>query len=180
MTGAPVAALAPVLSSSAAETRALGGALAAVVGPGDVVLLTGDLGAGKTTFAQGLAAALGVDEPVTSPTFTLVRSYGVPAGAGGARGVRTLLHADMYRLDRLHDVAELGLAEQVEDGAVLLVEWGDVAAPVLGGDRLEVALADLGETTRRMTLTWRGASWERRAGELAARLEAGTAPGPRG
>ncbi len=100
-----------------------------VRGPGDVLLLSGDLGAGKTTFAQGFGRALGVDEPVTSPTFTLVRQYETTAGA---TGVRNLLHADVYRLDNLGEIVDLGLGQLVEDGGVALVEWGDAAEPVLG------------------------------------------------
>ena len=116
-------------------TRALAASLARVCRPGDVVLLVGGLGAGKTTFAQGFAAGLGVVGPVTSPTFTLVRQYPCEQG-----GIRQLLHADVYRLESTAEVADLGLAELVEDGAVALVEWGDVAAPTLGDSALTVTL----------------------------------------
>jgi tRNA threonylcarbamoyladenosine biosynthesis protein TsaE len=112
--------------------------------PGDIVLLAGDLGAGKTTFAQGFGAGLGIDEVITSPTFTLVRQYPVEGGAGpdGVEpGIRTLLHADVYRLDHLAEIADLGLGELVEDGGVALVEWGDAARPVLGRGSLSVRLA---------------------------------------
>ncbi len=118
------------------QTRALAGVVAAACLPGDVLLLAGDLGAGKTTFAQGFGAGLGVTEPITSPTFTLVRQY--PMDRGGP--VRTLLHADVWRLDHLHEIVDLGLGELVEDGAVALVEWGDAAEPVLGADALAVEL----------------------------------------
>ncbi len=118
------------------QTRALAGVVAAACLPGDVLLLAGDLGAGKTTFAQGFGAGLGVTEPITSPTFTLVRQY--PVGRDGP--VLTLLHADVWRLDHLHEIVDLGLGELVEDGAVALVEWGDAAGPVLGADALAVAL----------------------------------------
>ncbi|HEX3946931.1 MAG TPA: tRNA (adenosine(37)-N6)-threonylcarbamoyltransferase complex ATPase subunit type 1 TsaE [Acidimicrobiales bacterium] len=119
-------------------TRALAGALADLARSGDVILLVGGLGAGKTTFAQGFARRLGVVGPVTSPTFTLVRQY--PCSLG------QLLHADVYRLERLAEVADLGLGELVEggsagDGAVALVEWGDAAAPVFGPQALTVSLA---------------------------------------
>ena len=142
-----------VLASGSAEaTRGVAGALAPLCLPGDVVLLVGDLGAGKTTFAQGFGVALGVAEPVTSPTFTLVRQYPV-AGPGP---VRTLLHADVYRLDHLHEIVDLGLGELVEDGAVALVEWGDLAEPVLGAGSLAVEL-DPGsdDTARRITVSSR-------------------------
>ena len=107
-------------SESPAETRALAGRVAALCRPGDVVLLVGDLGAGKTVFAQGFAAALGVPGPVTSPTFALVRQY--RCGEGSPVGL--LIHADVYRTGSLHEVVDLALAELVEEDAVALVEWG--------------------------------------------------------
>jgi tRNA threonylcarbamoyladenosine biosynthesis protein TsaE len=116
-------------------TRALAGAVAGLCVPGDIVLLAGDLGAGKTAFAQGFGAVLGVDEPITSPTFALLRQY--PCGLGP---IRTLLHADVYRLDHLQEIVDLGLGELVEDGAVAVVEWGDVAEPVLGSGSLTVRI----------------------------------------
>ncbi|HXQ59880.1 MAG TPA: tRNA (adenosine(37)-N6)-threonylcarbamoyltransferase complex ATPase subunit type 1 TsaE [Acidimicrobiales bacterium] len=127
-------------TSSADETRALAAALSTVLRPGDLVLLVGDLGTGKTTFSQGLAAGLGVTESVTSPTFTLVRAY--RCHSSGDRGaIRTLLHADLYRLDRLQDVVELGLGEMVEDDAVAVIEWGDVAGSLFGHEALTVRLS---------------------------------------
>jgi tRNA threonylcarbamoyladenosine biosynthesis protein TsaE len=127
--------------------------------PGDVLLLVGDLGAGKTTFAQGFGSGLGVDEPVTSPTFTLVRQY--PVGADGP--IRTFLHADLYRLDHLHEIVDLGLGELLEDGAVALVEWGDVAEPVLGRGSLAVELAaGPDDTDRTVTVTSVGQEWSSR------------------
>ncbi len=133
MTAAPIVAR----TSSPGETRRLAAALAGELTAGDLLLLVGALGTGKTTFTQGLARGLGVTDPVTSPTFTLVRAY--PCAAGAAS---TLLHADLYRLDRLSDVVDLGLAEMVEDDSVAVVEWGDVAASVFGPDVLTVRLAD--------------------------------------
>ena len=126
---------------SAADTRALGAALAGALHPGDIVLLAGDLGAGKTTLVQGVASGLGITEQVTSPTFTLVRHYRCPVATPGEAGsVRTLLHADLYRLERLDEVADLAIGEMVEDAAVAVVEWGDVGGPVLGRDALPVRL----------------------------------------
>ncbi|HZU79114.1 MAG TPA: tRNA (adenosine(37)-N6)-threonylcarbamoyltransferase complex ATPase subunit type 1 TsaE, partial [Acidimicrobiales bacterium] len=127
-------------TESAAGTKALAAELACELRPGDMVLLVGDLGAGKTTFAQGLAAALGVDEPVTSPTFTLVRPYRCASPLAHAIGVRTMQHADLYRLGHLQEVADLGIGELVEDDAVAVVEWGDVADSILGRDALVVRL----------------------------------------
>ena len=138
-------------TGSADDTRALAASLAPVLSPGDVLLLVGDLGAGKTTFAQGLARGLGVTEQVTSPTFTLVRPYACATATAGdhdhIRGngrppVQTMLHADLYRMDRLREVADLALGEMVEDGAVAVVEWGDVGAPVLGPAALVARIAE--------------------------------------
>jgi tRNA threonylcarbamoyladenosine biosynthesis protein TsaE len=138
-----------VHTSDAEETRSVAAALASLCEVGDVVLLVGDLGAGKTTFAQGFGRALGIVEPITSPTFTLVRQYPIPIPSGHAStpsgeeengSVELLLHADMYRLDHLREVADLGIGELVEDGAVALVEWGEAAEPVLGRGSLTVRL----------------------------------------
>jgi tRNA A37 threonylcarbamoyladenosine biosynthesis protein TsaE len=132
---------------SADQTRLVARAIAPVCVPGDVLLVSGDLGAGKTTFAQGLGAGLGIAEAVTSPTFTLVRQYPVaprPPGADHCAhhpGVRVLVHADLYRLEHLHEVADLSLDEMVEDGGVAVIEWGEGAAPLLGAGSLAVLLA---------------------------------------
>jgi tRNA threonylcarbamoyladenosine biosynthesis protein TsaE len=122
-------------STSATETRAAAAVLASLSRPGDVLLLSGGLGAGKTTFAQGFGAGLGVREAITSPTFTMVRRYPVDR-----RPVTAFIHADVYRLDHLGEVVDLGLGELVGDTGVALVEWGDVAEPVLGTGGLTVRL----------------------------------------
>jgi tRNA threonylcarbamoyladenosine biosynthesis protein TsaE len=155
-------------SADAGQTRSLARALAPLCVPGDVLLLVGDLGAGKTVFAQGFAAGLGVGEQVTSPTFTLVRQYPVPPvapppGGPGGTPIRTLLHADVYRLDHLHEIVDLGLGELVEDGAVALVEWGDAADPLLGEESLRVELAAGDDDDERVvTVHPRGEGWSRR------------------
>ena len=157
-------------TGSAGDTRAVAAALAVLCVPGDVVLLSGDLGAGKTTFAQGFGRALGIDEPVTSPTFTLVRQYEVPPAPSG---LRTLLHADVYRLDHLGEIADLGLGQLVEDGGVALVEWGEAAEPVLGAGALTLVLvADPDDEARRTVTVAAAASswgdrWDRLVGALA-------------
>jgi tRNA threonylcarbamoyladenosine biosynthesis protein TsaE len=157
-----------VAVDSPAATKDLAGRLAAVCASGDVILLIGDLGAGKTAFAQGFAAALGVEGPVTSPTFALVRQYRCAPG----KPVDTLIHADVYRTGSLGEVAELALAELVEERAVALIEWGDLAAPAVGDDALEVALElpDPIDATsaeqRRITISGRG-RWSGRAAVVA-------------
>jgi tRNA threonylcarbamoyladenosine biosynthesis protein TsaE len=146
--------------ASAEETEAAGEALAAVLRAGDIVLLSGQLGAGKTTFVKGVARGLGVIERVTSPTFTLVR----PHQGHNDQGITTLLHADVYRVESLAEVLDLALGELVEEAAVALVEWGDLASSIFGRevltiqfkiDEFEVRWLDVG-----------GQLAQRRSGEL--------------
>jgi tRNA threonylcarbamoyladenosine biosynthesis protein TsaE len=160
-----------VISTSTDSTRDLAARLAPLCDRGDVVLLIGDLGAGKTAFAQGLAAGLGVEGPVTSPTFALVRQY----RCGEQSPVTTLIHADVYRTGSLPEVVDLALAELVEDEAVAVVEWGELAAPALGESALEVTLTTVPDPAsdngsaeaRRIRVAGRG-RWATRAGELAS------------
>ena len=105
--------------------------------PGDVILLSGQLGAGKTTFAQGVARGLGVVERVTSPTFTMVREH----ECVNDRGISTLHHADVYRVGSLAEVLDLAIGELVEESAVALVEWGEIASSVFGVDVMSVEFA---------------------------------------
>jgi tRNA threonylcarbamoyladenosine biosynthesis protein TsaE len=171
MSSAHTATLATRSVSSPQATSELGRQLAQCLSPGDVLLVEGDLGAGKTTFVQGLAAGLGVTDPVTSPTFTLMRVLECP----GDRPVRRLLHADLYRLDHLKEVVDLGLLELVDDGAVAAVEWGDAGAPVLGDTVLEVLIEQgSGDEDRVITILGTG-SWallSSRARELADAMAA--------
>jgi len=152
-------------SSGPSQTQEFGARLAGRLRGGDIVLLDGDLGAGKTTFIQGVGRALGVDDVVTSPTFTLVRDYPTAAGFH-------LLHADVYRLERLQEVLDLALPEQVEEGACALIEWGERAAAALAPDYLSVRL-DYGQadTERVLTLDAVGPRWAGRFDGVAAALE---------
>jgi tRNA threonylcarbamoyladenosine biosynthesis protein TsaE len=106
---------ATIISAGLEDTRALGADLAARLAPGSVLALDGPLGAGKTHLAQGLAAALGHDGPVTSPTFTLVHEY--------TGGRLPLFHLDFYRLDTAEEVTALGWEEYLELGGIVIVEW---------------------------------------------------------
>jgi tRNA threonylcarbamoyladenosine biosynthesis protein TsaE len=157
-----------VHSASVADTKAVAAALASVCGTGDILLLIGDLGAGKTAFAQGFAAALGVTGPVTSPTFTLVRQYACAEEAP----VDTFIHADVYRTASLPEVVDLALSELVEERAIALIEWGDMAAAAVGDDVLEVTLTrpegllDDTSSQRRITIVGQG-SWTARSDEVA-------------
>ncbi len=148
-------------TTSAARTRELAASLAALARKGDVVILAGTLGAGKTTFAQGFARGLGVEGPVTSPTFTLLRQY--PCALG------QLLHADVYRLDHLVEVADLGLGELVEDG-IALVEWGDVAVPALGPVTWTVSITPVDEEEDEREVAVRAEGDDDRRGAVAAVL----------
>lgn len=151
-----------VALQSAEATRALGAAVAEVLVAGDVVLLVGGLGAGKTTFTKGLVGALGVTEEVTSPTFTLLHLY---------PSTPPVAHVDCWRLDSLGEVADLGLDEILDDGGVAVIEWGELAAPLLGRDALTISL-QLGENDdeagegRQASLYAAGTSWEGRMRHL--------------
>lgn len=146
---------ATVRLDSRRDTTRLGAAIARALVPGDLVILGGDLGAGKTFLAGAIAHALGVprSEAVTSPTFTLVHEYATPRGL--------VLHADLYRLlDAASgldvEVARLGLRERRGDDAIVLVEWGEGAIGALGGEPaliVHLAIAGSGRTARAARLT---------------------------
>jgi len=121
------------------ETIALGERLAAELPARAVVLLIGDLGAGKTTLAKGIVKGLGAAkaDEVSSPTFTLIHEYG--------RGV---YHVDLYRLDRVDQVATIGLEELFERQAVVLIEWGERFLELMPEERVEVRLRAVGEDER--------------------------------
>ena len=166
-----------VTVDSPAGTKDVAARLSTCCRSGDTILLVGDLGAGKTAFAQGFAAALGVEGPVTSPTFTLVRQY----RCGPGSPVELLIHADVYRTGSLGEVVDLALFELVEERAVALVEWGDLAAPALGLDVLEVTLRQpegAPATTEERTITISGRrGWTERAAQVARVLDR-TGAGP--
>ena len=130
-------------TGSAEHTEALAAALAALLRPGDVVALHGELGAGKTCFVRGLARALGVADPVTSPTFTLIHEYG--------RNPK-VYHIDFYRLDRLPELETLGLDDLWAQEAIVLIEWGEKFDRRLPPERLEIHLEHAGGDRRRITV----------------------------
>ena len=142
---------------SVEDTQAFAAAIAGLVRPRDIVVLAGEMGAGKTAFAVGFTRALGVggDDLVSSPTFTLVHSY--------TSGRIPVLHADLYRLTSTGEIADLGLREQVDLGAVALVEWGDVALDEMG-DCLVVTLShdDADECVRHVEVSVEGHAWDAR------------------
>jgi tRNA threonylcarbamoyladenosine biosynthesis protein TsaE len=150
-------------ADSLAATHAVAAVLAGLARPGDVLVLAGDMGAGKTAFAQGFGHALGVTEPITSPTFTLVRSYRC--------GKITFHHVDLYRLERTTEVADLALGELAEFAGIVLVEWGDVVSASLG-DHLVVRLepVDDDNDARLIEVAPSGATWASRWDRLSSGL----------
>jgi tRNA threonylcarbamoyladenosine biosynthesis protein TsaE len=132
------------ISDSIDQTVALGFALGQSLAPGDVVTLSGDLGAGKTTLVRGLAAGWGALDPVNSPTFVLVNVY---ARADGA----SLYHLDCYRLRSAADAAAIGLDDLLDDAAALVLEWPEHVLAALPDDRLRLTLVDTGADTRQVT-----------------------------
>lgn len=139
---------------TADDTRAFGEALAAELRAGDLVILTGGLGAGKTTLTQGVAAGLGVRGPITSPTFVIARIH-PSLGQGPA-----LVHADAYRLGGIAELDDLDLDTSLED-SVTVVEWGHGVADELSDDRLEIVLrADPETEARTARIIGHGDRWK--------------------
>ena len=134
---------------SVEETWELARKLAPELKPGDVVCLEGDLGAGKTTFTQGLAAALGVPGRVNSPTFCIVQEHRRQSTA--AAGSRLLVHMDLYRLHGEDDVIAIGWEDYLSEGAILVVEWPERAGTLIPADARHVVFTHLeGEESRRI------------------------------
>jgi tRNA threonylcarbamoyladenosine biosynthesis protein TsaE len=147
-----------------ATTQAVAARLADLARPGDLILLEGDMGAGKTAFVQGFAGALGVHDPVTSPTFTLAHEY---------QGRLLVHHLDVYRLERLSETVDLALSELLDGDGVTLVEWGDAVLPALPPDYLELRFTFGAEADdRRITVRYVGPTWAARWTELATATEA--------
>jgi tRNA threonylcarbamoyladenosine biosynthesis protein TsaE len=156
-----------VRSADEATTRAVGAAVAALLRPGDVVGLTGDLGAGKTRLVQGAAAALGVAGPVLSPTFMLVREYD---------GEPPVHHVDAYRLAGPLELEDLGMEEVFPADAVVFVEWADRVAAALPDSWLELSLRTLDDDSREIEARPHGPAWAGRADHVAAALQAAASP----
>lgn len=150
-------------SRSAQATQDLAAALAGILVDGDLLVLSGDLGAGKTTFAQGLGRALGITDRITSPTFTLANRY---------EGSLTLNHLDVYRIEELADTLDLDLPELLEEG-VTVIEWGEQILPVLGDDFLLIRLRnhETDDDRRILEIEPSGARWLGRFGALVEAVE---------
>jgi tRNA threonylcarbamoyladenosine biosynthesis protein TsaE len=154
-----------VTLASADDTHAFGMRLGRLLRAGDLVVLTGGLGAGKTTLTQGIGAGLGVRGPVTSPTFVIARVHPVLEGPGPA-----LVHADAYRLGSISEVDDLDLDTDVAS-AVTVVEWGSGLVEGLAEDRLEISIEpDQDSDVRTVTINGNGARWHAVLAGAADRL----------
>lgn len=145
-----------ITTSSPDETLALGRRFAAIVTAGDLVLLDGRLGAGKTLFVSGVAEGLGIADRITSPTFIISRIY--------RSGFLPLVHADVYRLGSMAEFDDLELPDDALDG-VLLIEWGSTIAEHVGDDRMDVAITIDSEHERTFTFSPHG-TWCTRSLEM--------------
>ena len=132
------------ITNSPSETEAVGAALAKVLKSGTIIAYRGDLGAGKTAFTRGLARGLGVKEPVTSPTYTIVNEY--------LSGRMPLFHFDMYRLASSDDLWDIGWEDYLERGGVCAVEWSENVADAMEG-AIAVCIQKTGEDSRKITIT---------------------------
>jgi tRNA threonylcarbamoyladenosine biosynthesis protein TsaE len=140
--------------ASLEDTAYLAEVLASHLRPRDMIVLAGDMGTGKTTFTQFFGRALGITEPITSPTFNLLHNYG--------SGRMALHHADLYRLERTGELADLGLDELQDIGGVVMVEWGDIVGNELG-DALIIRFAHPADVdaiySRSIEIDLRGQQW---------------------
>ena len=132
-----------IVSASAEATEAAGERLGRTLGPGAVVALTGELGAGKTCFVQGLVRGLGATIRATSPTFVLVNEY---------KGRAPIHHVDAYRTESMTELMDLGLLEMVGGEGVTLIEWADKLAPLLPPDAVHVHITGVGDEPRTITI----------------------------
>jgi tRNA threonylcarbamoyladenosine biosynthesis protein TsaE len=133
-----------MVAPTVADTAAAGERLGDRLGPGDVVALTGELGAGKTSFVQGLVRALGVTAGATSPTFVLVNEY---------RGRLPVHHVDVYRVDTLTELIDIGLEELMDGEGVTVIEWADRMELLLPARTIRVHIEGVGEEPRHITVT---------------------------
>jgi len=149
-----------LFAPSPSVTREIAAVVASFLRLSDTVVLAGEMGAGKTLLAQGICAALGVVDPVTSPTFNLVHSY--------AGNDATVYHADLYRLKNTDEIADLALEEFSQQGGIVLIEWGDVGDDIIG-EHLEIRIS-LGEEDEARDIEIRavGKRWELRWPRLVA------------
>lgn len=123
-----------IISKSVEETIKIGKCLGEIAAPGDIFCLNGDLGAGKTHFAKGLAAGLGINEHITSPTYNIVNEY---------NGQKKFIHFDVYRINEPDEVLDIGFDEYINGSGVVLIEWSDLIDELLPKDRLEIKITKI-------------------------------------
>ncbi len=146
-----------VLTKSSSETQKLAEMLALFLKTGDTISLTGDLGAGKTCFTQGLARGLGIDRKITSPTFTLIKEYMSTSSL-------PFYHFDVYRLKSLQEMLDIGYEEYFFGNGITVIEWGDRVAPLLPDDFLEIRFKRLlKENVREIDIIPHGERWKETA-----------------
>lgn len=151
-----------VASLTVEQTREWGKQLGVRLRGGDVVALIGDLGAGKTAFAQGVGEALGVTGPMTSPTFTLIHEY-----IAQLKGTKVrLIHMDLYRLQRPEEAEVIGVEDAFVEDAVCLIEWPEIAEDYLPEDRLDVEIIGSGEQSREIIFRAEDFDWELRLKDM--------------
>lgn len=157
-----------VRTRSADETTSLGRCVGELIRPGEILLLVGDLGTGKTTFVQGLATGLGFERRARSPSFTMVHTY---------RGGRyPLIHVDLYRCNNVAEVFDLGLEELFEPPAVSAVEWGEKAFEIAGRDYLELDFSWDGADDVRNIRFLPAGRWQQRMGDLSEAVRGWATP----
>jgi len=130
-----------ICSHSTMVTEAIGRELGKLLSPGDIICLTGELGAGKTVLVRGIASGLGVEEPVSSPSFLIIQEY---------QGKYPVFHCDFYRLGSYQELVDIGWEEYFNRGGVILVEWGNLIPDAFPADFLEVKIQHTDEETGRL------------------------------
>lgn len=154
-------------TASPEETEAVGRRLGSLLGAGDVVALSGDLGAGKTMLARGIAAGAGAAGYIASPTFTFIREY---------RGAVSVYHVDLYRLEHTHELEDLGLDEVLDGTGLVVLEWAEKAGPLLPADHLWITIRFAnGDETRLLEFAPKGPRYDeivRMLGRELAKAEA--------
>ncbi len=148
-----------IKTNSADETIAIGERLGKLLSPGNVIALYGDLGAGKTTLTRGIAAGIGLDADIHSPTFTLIHEHA---------GRIPIYHVDLYRLSSEQEVETLGLEEYIYSDGVTIIEWGDRMKSMLPVERLDITLKMTGDTERQLIFETNSEKIEKLIGNLNA------------
>ncbi len=151
-----------ITTESPEQTRSLGRLLGGLAGSGDIYLLSGKLGAGKTHLVQGMAFGLGIQEYACSPSFMIARQY---------QGRLPLYHLDLYRLERPEEISDLGLEQYFDGQSVCAIEWADRGSDILPADNLTVKMEDLGDDRRRITFLPRSPRYSKLVKELKQALE---------